>query len=273
MRIFEYRGVKGLVAAEIIKDDTDGFVTGTPFPVAGSANISVEVDNSSETHFYDNFGAIIINTEGNTTVTIEASALEPEIYANITGYQYNPYTGAVIEGKRQVKYFAIGYQYEDVGGDVEHEYVRWFYKGQFSIPSATHVTMNNSTDANGQTLTYTAIRTTYKFNSTNDGAKSMAIDSTLGLVDVTNFFAQVTTPDTVTPLQTYVVTKNVGAGTTLSVQNVVSRAYVDSGDSVPAGSQLLITATGGTIEVNDTQFISGNIHVVTGATTISTIAE
>ena len=51
MRIFEYRGVKGLVAAEIIKDDTDGFVTGTPFPVAGSANISVEVDNSSETHF------------------------------------------------------------------------------------------------------------------------------------------------------------------------------------------------------------------------------
>lgn len=269
MRIFEWRGVKRLVAAEVLSDGSGGISYGAPFPIAGTANVSVEVENSSETHFYDNYGAIVITAEGDTTVTVDTSGLDSEVYAKITGYTYDPYTGALIEGKRAVRYYALGYAYEDTDG---HEWVRWFYKGMFQIPSATHVTMNNSTDANGQSVVYTAVRTAYQFTTADgtSGVKSMAIDGTLGLTDVSTFFDSVTTPAMITPSTTYELTKTVAQNTGLAITNVATGVYLDDGNPIKGGDMLKIVVTNGTVTVNGEAFLSGSIYIVSGDTTVAT---
>lgn len=273
MRTFEFRGVNGLVAAEILSDDNEegaghGYLTDTPFQIAGLANVSCEVDNSSDTHFYDNLPAIVIQSNGNTTVTFECSGLTDDIYAKICGFIYDTNTGAIIEGKRTTKYFAVGYQYEDTDG---HTFYRWFYKGMFSIPSYTHGTMNNSTDANGQTITYTAINTAHKFTKAGgEGVKTLAVDTDLNKADVDTFFSTVTTPDALVSKTAYTLTITVGQGAAAPyVRQNGERVY--DGASIYAGDQLQIIAgaTGDSITVGGVAFTSGDIHIVTGNTTVA----
>ena len=193
--IFEYRGIEGLVCAEVTADDADNYTTGTVFDIAGVAELGRTTENSSEAHYYDNIPAIIVSSVGADTVTITASAIPLDVLAKITGQKYDDTLGAFIEGDREVKYFAIGYKTKKTNGD---EVYVWRYKGQFNIPDSTHATEDNGTGANGQELTYTGISTTHKFTKTGKPAKAMDVDVALGKADVSTFFDSVTTPDTLT---------------------------------------------------------------------------
>lgn len=193
--IFEYRGIEGLVCAEVTADDADNYTTGAVFDIAGVAELGRTTENSSEAHYYDNIPAIIVSSVGADTVTITASAIPLDVLAKITGQKYDDTLGAFIEGDREVKYFAIGYKTKKTNGD---EVYVWRYKGQFNIPDSTHATEDNGTGANGQELTYTGISTTHKFTKTGKPAKAMDVDVALGKADVSTFFDSVTTPDTLT---------------------------------------------------------------------------
>lgn len=202
--ITEYRGVEGLVAAEVLVDDNGtntagegetpnhGYVTGDVFSIAGVAEISRTTDSSNEAHYYDNMPAVVISSTAADEVTISTSAIPLEVLAKITGQNYDGTTGSFIEGPRDVKYFALGYQTKKTNGDVVYV---WRYKGNFNIPDQTSSTENDGTDANGQELTFTGISTTHKFTKTGKGAKAINVDTGLGLADVDNFFDTVTTPD------------------------------------------------------------------------------
>ena len=192
-KVFEYRGIEGLVGAEVTKDDLDGFTTGEVFEIAGVAEIGRTTENSSEAHYYDNAPAIVVSSVGSDTLTITCSAIPLDILGKITGQEYDQETGALIEGQREPKYFAIGYKTMKTDGT---EVYVWRLKGQFSIPDSTHATENAGTDANGQELTYTGIQTTHKFTKTGKGAKAVNVDVGLGLADVSTFFDAVVTPDT-----------------------------------------------------------------------------
>ena len=192
-KVFEYRGIEGLVGAEVTKDDLDGFTTGEVFEIAGVAEIGRTTENSSEAHYYDNAPAIVVSSVGSDTLTITCSAIPLDILGKITGQEYDQETGALIEGQREPKYFAIGYKTKKTDGT---EVYVWRLKGQFSIPDSTHATENAGTDANGQELTYTGIQTTHKFTKTGKGAKAVNVDVGLGLADVSTFFDAVVTPDT-----------------------------------------------------------------------------
>ena len=43
----EWRGIRGLVAAEVITDDASAFTCSTPFPIAGVAELTRTTDASS----------------------------------------------------------------------------------------------------------------------------------------------------------------------------------------------------------------------------------
>lgn len=192
-QILEYRGVEGLVAAEIIQDDSNAFIAGVPFAIAGVAEISRTTEASNEAHYYDNMPAIIVSNTAADEVTISTSAIPLDVFAKITGQQYDDELGVLIEGSRDFKYFALGYKTKKTNGD---EVYVWRFKGTFNIPDQTNSTENDGTDANGQELVFTGIQTTYKFNKTGKGAKAMNVDVAKGLANVTNFFETVTTPDT-----------------------------------------------------------------------------
>ena len=114
--IQEWRGIRGLVAAEIKTDDADTFECDTPFPIAGVAELARTTETSSEAHCYDNVPAVIIDSTGSDKVTIKASAIPFDALAKITGQIYNAEKGMFVEGERDSKYFAIGYITEKTDG-------------------------------------------------------------------------------------------------------------------------------------------------------------
>lgn len=197
MEIQEYRGIRGLVAAEVLKDDADAFECGTPFELAGVAELSRTTETSSEPHYYDNVPAVIIDSTGSDEVTITASAIPFDSLAKATGQYYDETTGMFVEGERQSKYFAIGYITEKTDGT---EVFVWRLKGKFNIPDSTHTSKNDGTDASGQELVFTGINTNHKFAAVgNKTAKAVNVDTSVNTtVKESTFFTQVQTPDTVT---------------------------------------------------------------------------
>lgn len=193
-KITEYRGVEGLVYAEVITDTLEKFETGTVKPYAGVAEISRTTEASSEPHYYDNIPAIVVTSTGSDEVTITTAAVPLEVIAETTGQDYDEATGMMVEGEREAKYFALGYRTKRTD---ESEVLVWRLKGTFSIPDSTHATKNDGTDANGQEVVYTGISTAHKFTKTGKQAKAVNVDMGKNLVDDTDFFTTVQTPDTV----------------------------------------------------------------------------
>ena len=196
MEIKEYRGIRGLVAAQVLTDTAEAFECDTPFPVAGVAELSRTTESSSEAHHYDNTPAVVINATGADEVTISASAIPFDVVAKITGQLYNAAKGMLVEGERESKYFAIGYITKKTDGT---EVYVWRLKGMFNIPDSTHATEDDGTDANGQELVFTGVATNHKFASYNNKpAKAVNVETDVNTaVTESEFFAEVQTPDTV----------------------------------------------------------------------------
>lgn len=192
----EYRGIRGLVCAEVTTDTAEAFECGTPFAVCGVAELSRTTETTSEPHYYDNVPAIVIDSTGSDEVTITGSAIPFDVLAQITGQYYDETKGLFVEGERQSKYFALGYITEKTDGT---EVFVWRLKGKFNIPDSTHATKNDGAEANGQELTFTGINTNHRFTAIgNKTAKAVNVDTGVNTgVTETEFFGEVQTPDTV----------------------------------------------------------------------------
>ena len=200
MKVVEFRGCDNVVVAEVTKDDSTGYTVGNIIPLAPVAEVSKTTENSSETHYYDNVGAIVIRTEGSDEVTLTTPALELGQLATITGKSVDPATGAYVDDEGAEKYYALGYRLKLTDGT--YRYV-WRLKGAFSnIPDETSTTESDSVDTNNQSVVYTGNKTLYSFEAGNikGRAKAVVIDERDGLADVSGFFSQVITPDNVASL-------------------------------------------------------------------------
>jgi phi13 family phage major tail protein len=246
----DYRGVEGLVYAEVIQDTSAGYITGTVKPLAGVAEISKTTETSSDTKFYDNIPAIVIDAQGADTLTITTDVIPYEVLADINGQYYDENTGMFVEQESVSKYFAIGYVTETTSGQ---KILVWRLKGKFNIPDSDHVTRDAGTDSNGQELTYTGINTTYKIVKTTRTAKSVNVPVS-DKVDTSDFFDSVQTPDTV------------GGTPTPSVSVVPSRASVGEGKTIQLNSYVVPSGTAVTWSTTDTTYLSVNAStgVVTG---------
>lgn len=195
MKVEEYRGVRGLVAAEVTTDTLEAFETGTPFAVAGVAELTRTTETTSEAHYYDNVPAVVIDSTGSDEVTISASAIPFDVLAKLTGQHYDESKGMFVEGERQTKYYAIGYITEKTDGT---EVFVWRLKGKFNIPDSTHATKDDGAEANGQEIVFTGINTTHKFESIgNKTVKAVNVDTSVNKAVEADFFKTVQTPDTV----------------------------------------------------------------------------
>lgn len=267
--IVEWRGVTDLVAAEVLQDDNEnGYVTDDVFAIAGVAEISKTTDSSSEPHYYNNIPAVVVVGQSGDTVNLSVSAIPFDVVAKLTGQVYDETTGAMIEGERELRYFAIGYKTKKTNGD---EVYVWRYKGVFNVPDQTNTTENDGTDANGQELVYTGISTTHKFVKTGKGAKSINVDLGKDLANVSTFFDEVTTPDDLVAKVARTLTISQAANTTLTVKK--NGNVLANNDTIYDGDHLLITVTGGTVKVNNVAFTSGDIHIVTGDTAVASTAS
>lgn len=194
----EFRGTDNLVFAEVLTDNNEtgeGYTTGAVSQLAPVAEISKTVETASDTKYYDNHPAIVINAEGADTITLTVPALDLATLAAVTGKTYDSATGGFFDGERTPKYYALGYRLRMTDGT--YRYV-WRYKGSFGIPDETSQTENASTDSNNQQLTYTGISTNHVFTKTGSSEKALVVDERDDKADLDGFFATVTTCDTLT---------------------------------------------------------------------------
>lgn len=190
----DYRGIRGLVAAKVLKD-TDGiYECGEPFWIAGASTLTKETATSAAVKYYDNVPAIVVSAAGSDTVNIDISAVDENTVAKLTGQDYFDDLGMLVEGEPSNDYYAFGYITEKTDGT---EVFVWRNKGQFSVPNSTHATKNEGTDSNGQSMTYTGISTTGKCAATGKPFRATIVDQSKNPWDEAEFFAQVQTPDTI----------------------------------------------------------------------------
>ena len=194
MKAVEFRGVDSLVYAEVLTDDSEGYTTGEVKTLAPVAEISKSTETSSETKYYDNLPAIVVNSEGSDEIGVTCDIPILTTYADVIGKIIDEDTGALIDSEREPKYFALGYRFKKTDGT--YRYV-WRLKGMFSIPDETSATEDDGTDGNNTELTYTGISTTHAFTKGGKPAKAVVVDDTAdSKADISAFFDTVTTPDT-----------------------------------------------------------------------------
>lgn len=190
----EYRGIRDVVAAKVITDTTEKFECDTPFSVCWTSELSRETANSSETHYYDNVPASVIDSTGADTVGVNTSAMTNEVIAKLTGQYYDEELDMLVEGEREADYYALGYVTETTDGE---EMLVWRHKGKFGIPSSTHGTKDDGTGANGQELTYTGIMTVHKFAKSGKASRALNLPKSKCPMTEEEFFATVQTVDTI----------------------------------------------------------------------------
>ncbi len=201
LKFEEYRGVRQLVLAPMTEtvDETTGEVTetyGTVQPLSGVQQVSAEVNESSETHYYDDMAAIVVDSEGEDTYTLVVSIPSKKTRALIEGTTYDEETGALIGSKKQKGYFALGFIADKLNGTEEYN---WIYKGKFTGGSRTHDTKTDGTEATNMEYTFTSIHTSTKYEKANGGnCKYLSVDND-GKADLSTFFDKVTTPDDLKP--------------------------------------------------------------------------
>ena len=194
MKIVDWRGIRGLVAAELTKDEADEITFGTPFAVAGVSTLSKTTETSSATKYYDNEPAIVINSVGGNEVSIDTSAIPEDILAKLMGEYFDEATGMYVEGNPDPKYYAIGYITEKTDSS---EVFVWRLKGKFAYPESEHNTKDDGTDSNGNTIVYNGISTQHKFTKNGGPAKAVNVAAEKYTQGEAKFFEQVQTPDTI----------------------------------------------------------------------------
>lgn len=197
-KIVEFRGISNLTAAQLITDTAATLAYGTPFPVAGVAELSKSVETSTDVHYYDNLPAVAISGVGKDETTVNTSVIPEDVTAQLTGQTYITDLGTLVEGNPTFPYLAVGYVTEDTDGN---ERWVWRLKTKCSIPTETHKTKDDGTEADGQEITLTGINTTHGFTELGGKtAKALVYDPSKNLITKENFFASVQTPDTLRAL-------------------------------------------------------------------------
>ncbi len=200
-QIFEYRGVDKFYFAEVTKDDDTGYTCGTPVHIPVQ-EVGKTTDSASEAHYYDNKAMIVVNSESADTISLVLAPPALQQLAEMIGKSFDTTTGMMVDSPRQNKYFAI--MYRTKGTDGHYRYVSRL-KGQFNIPDETSATENDGTDTNNVTFEFTGIYTEHEFNKgkyeagawSKAGVKGIIVDDRYEAADVSSFFSEVQTPDTI----------------------------------------------------------------------------
>lgn len=200
MKFEEYRGIRNLVISELTEevqeDGTVKEVYGDVQRLSGVQQVSGEVNEATETHYYDDMAAIVVDSEGEDTYTLVVSIPAKKTRALIEGTTYDETTGALIGTKKKKKYFALGYIADKLNGDEEYN---WIYKGKFSGGNKTHDTKTDGAEATNMEYTFTSIHTSTKYAKAGNGnCKYLSVDND-GKADLSTFFDKVTTPDELQP--------------------------------------------------------------------------
>lgn len=159
---------------------------------AGELKITKSVDKTQV--YFDNALYAEVRKENASEMEIVGAAIRAAFNAWLEGKSIDTTTGAIMDdGEAHEKYFAISGKKDYTDGTSEYF---WFLKCSYSGTEESTKTKDDSTDASGMTLPFTAYKTQFKFTNGNKAAKVVRIDtSTTKIKADASWTKQVVTPD------------------------------------------------------------------------------
>ncbi len=190
------RGLSQIFICEI-EDSPEGYKpVGAPQQLipAGELKISKSVDKTQI--YYDNAMFAEVAKEAPSEMEIIGAAIRAAFIAWLEGKHVDTTTGAIIDdGDVHGKYFAVSGKKDYTDGTSEYF---WFLKCTYGGSEEATKTKDDSTDAAGMTLPFTAYKTQYNFNAINNGAKVVRIDTAYTKIKTdASWVEQVVTPDNI----------------------------------------------------------------------------
>lgn len=166
---------------------------------AGELKITKSVDKTQV--YYDNAMYAEIAKEAPSEMEIIGAAIRAAFNAWLEGKHVDSETGAIIDdGDAHEKYFAISGKKDYTDGTSEYF---WFLKCTYGGAEEASKTVDDSTDAAGMTLPFTAYKTQYKFTNGGTGAKVVRIDTAVSkIMESASWVEQVVTPDNLSDIVT-----------------------------------------------------------------------
>ena len=197
------RGLSEIYICEI-EDSADAYTPkGTPEQLipAGELKITKTVDKAQT--YFDNVMYEEIAKEAPSEMEVIGAAIRAAYVAWLEGKRVDGETGAIVDdGDAHVKYFAISGKKDYTDGTSEYF---WLMKCTYGGAEEATKTLDDSTDASGMTLPFTAYKTQYKFDNGGTGAKVVRIDTAnTKFVDGASWVEQVVTPDNISDICTKV---------------------------------------------------------------------
>ena len=188
------KGLSDIYICEI-EDTAEAYTPkGTPEQLipAGEMTIGKSIDKAQ--YYYDNAMYEEAGMESPSDISLIGAAVRSAFLAWIEGKTVDSATGAVIDdGDWHSKYFAISGKKDYTDGTSEYF---WFLKTSFGGAEESSKTKDNTTDASGSTLPFTAFSTIHKFTKGNAHAKVVRIDTAdTALKADASWTEQVVTPD------------------------------------------------------------------------------
>ena len=187
------KGLSDIFICEI-SDTVDAYTeVGKPEQLipAGEMTASKSIDKTQ--FYFDNSMWEEVGMEAPTELSLIGAAVRAAFLAKIEGKDVDDATGAILDdGDWHKKFYAISGKKDYTDGTSEYF---WFLKCSFGGAEEAAKTKDNSTDANGATLPFTAYSTLHQFT---DGKhrKVVRIDTAnTVLKDKQSWTAQVVTPD------------------------------------------------------------------------------
>jgi phi13 family phage major tail protein len=275
-------GLDSLYVAVISQDDAAGYAAGTPAYLAPAAEASQEPSSSFEVQYADDQPYDVMTAEGDTKIALVVTNIDLQTLATITGRVFDAASGRLWDNGGTAPYCALSFRsLKSNGGYRYYQYL----KGKFDMPKEETATKGESPEPKTLELTFTAIRTTYKWNlgSVTDSVKRIVGDDDTTNFSETGWFTSVQTPSWSAPaalsLSSSVPTDgatgiSVSANPTLTFNNTMLDSviyavglFLVSDGSVIAGA-ITLDSTKKIITINPTSSLSASTaYLITYAVT------
>lgn len=161
----DYRGLRGLVASEIITDDGTNFVAEEWKELEGAVSCSLEGEESSASIFRDDVAIRNVLAEGPDTATVNMDVLANKVRAWLEGRSYSEANDVYIKTPKKVRNFVFGF----IGGlsDGTEEAVI-MYNTSVTGGNQERNTKDDGTDVTTVEYTFTGVYTQTKFEVGED---------------------------------------------------------------------------------------------------------
>lgn len=157
----DYRGLRGLVAAEILTDNGTTFAADFWHELEGALSCSLEGEESTATLYRDNLAAKSISTEGPDTATVNMDVLSNKVRAWLEGRTYVETNDIYIKTPKKVKNFVFGF----IGGlDDGTEEAVIVYCTTVTGGNTERNTIDDGTDVTTVEYVFTGVYTKTKFD-------------------------------------------------------------------------------------------------------------